>query len=150
MGSGELLPRRVRRLGREGDYSAEAKKYMDLHINSPIRLYGTVKHRDKCAFLAYFPYFEKKSTLMRFPCCLRLCTPPKKNFWMAGSIFIKLSMYIMAPDPISTTYFVDPSHQVVSVCVSLLPLPGNGSVKIPLSLLGNDSVKTIPRKRIHT
>jgi hypothetical protein len=29
-------------------------------------------------------------------------------------------MYIMAPDPISTAYFINPSYQSVSVCVSLI------------------------------
>jgi hypothetical protein len=31
---------------------------------------------------------------------------------------MKLGMYIMAPEPISTAYFIDPSHQSVSVSVS--------------------------------
>jgi hypothetical protein len=91
---------------------------------------------------------------------------------------MKLGMYIMAPEPISTVYFINPSHQSLSVCVSLLLLLGKGSVEcippftarqqlgkhvttatgthnnrivgrvclwaclcIPLSLLGNNSVK---------
>jgi hypothetical protein len=37
----------------------------------------------------------------------------------------------------------------VSVCVSLLSLLGNGSVKIPVPFLGNCSVKTLPQQRIH-
>jgi hypothetical protein len=42
-------------------------------------------------------------------------------------------MCIMAPEPISTAYFINPSHQsVCPVCVS------------PLSLLGIGSVKCIP------
>jgi hypothetical protein len=48
---------------------------------------------------------------------------------------MKLCMYIMAPEPISTTYFINPSH----TCMC-----------IPLSLLGNDSVKTLTRQRTHT
>jgi hypothetical protein len=35
---------------------------------------------------------------------------------------MKLGMYIMTPEPISMTYFINPSHQSVSVCVSLLSL----------------------------
>jgi hypothetical protein len=32
-------------------------------------------------------------------------------------IFMKLGIYIMAPEPILTAYFINPSHQSVSVCV---------------------------------
>jgi hypothetical protein len=39
-------------------------------------------------------------------------------------------MYIMTPDPISRAYIINPS--------------------IPLSLLGNDSVETLQRQRVHT
>jgi hypothetical protein len=31
---------------------------------------------------------------------------------------MKLGMYIMATEPISTGYFINPSHQSVSACVS--------------------------------
>jgi hypothetical protein len=34
---------------------------------------------------------------------------------MPEPIFMKLSMYIIAPEPISTVYFINPSHQ--SVCL---------------------------------
>jgi hypothetical protein len=37
---------------------------------------------------------------------------------MAEPIFMKLGTYIMAAEPISTVYFINPSHQSVSVCVS--------------------------------
>jgi hypothetical protein len=30
---------------------------------------------------------------------------------MPEPIFMKLGMYIMTPEPISTAYFIDPSHQ---------------------------------------
>jgi hypothetical protein len=50
---------------------------------------------------------------------------------MPEPIFMKLGMYIMALEPISTTYFINPSHQSVSV------------ICIPLSLLGNGSVKNV-------
>jgi hypothetical protein len=36
---------------------------------------------------------------------------------MAESIFMKLGMYIMAPVPISTAYFINPSHQFVCLYV---------------------------------
>jgi hypothetical protein len=36
---------------------------------------------------------------------------------MPEPIVMKLGMYIMAPEPISMAYFINPSHQSVSVCV---------------------------------
>jgi hypothetical protein len=44
---------------------------------------------------------------------------------------MKLGMYIMATGPISTAYFINPPPQsiCVPVCISLLSLQGNGSVK---------------------
>jgi hypothetical protein len=53
---------------------------------------------------------------------------------MPEPIFMKLGMYIMAPEPISTVYFINPSHQSVCTC-------------IPQLLLGNGSVKTLRPKR---
>jgi hypothetical protein len=47
---------------------------------------------------------------------------------MPEPIFMKLGMYIVAPEPITTAYSINPSHQ--SVCLYVYPLPvlGNGSV----------------------
>jgi hypothetical protein len=50
---------------------------------------------------------------------------------------MKIGMYITAPDPISTVYFINPSH--MSVCMSVYP---------PI-LLDNSLVKTLPRRRIN-
>jgi hypothetical protein len=57
---------------------------------------------------------------------------------MPEPIFMKLGMYIMVPESISTEYFVNPSHQ--TVCLYVYPLP----------LLGNGSVKMLAGQRIHT
>jgi hypothetical protein len=38
---------------------------------------------------------------------------------MLEPIFINLGMYIMAPKPISTAYFINPSHQ--SMCLYVYP-----------------------------
>jgi hypothetical protein len=62
-----------------------------------------------------------------------LCIPPI-NFIMPELIFMKLGMHIMAPEPISTAHFMNPSYQSVPMCV----------------LLGNGSVKTLPPQRIHS
>jgi hypothetical protein len=37
---------------------------------------------------------------------------------MPEPIFNKLGMNIMVPEPISVAYFINPSHQSVSICVS--------------------------------
>jgi hypothetical protein len=72
---------------------------------------------------------------MRSPCCL--CVSPI-NFWMPEPIFMKLHMYIMAPEPIWTAYFVNLSQQ--SVCLYVYPPP---------VLLGNGLVNMFPQQRIH-
>jgi hypothetical protein len=51
---------------------------------------------------------------------------------------MKPGMYIMAPEPISTAYLIDPSLQSVCLHVYLLSLQGNGSVN------------TFLPRRIHT
>jgi hypothetical protein len=54
-------------------------------------------------------------------------------------------MYIMAPEHISTAYFINPSHQSVSVCVSLLSFLGKCSVKCILSFLARQRIgKHVP------
>jgi hypothetical protein len=47
------------------------------------------------------------------------CITPIK-FLMPEPIFMKLGICIMAPEPISTVYVINPSHQ--SVCLNLYPL----------------------------
>jgi hypothetical protein len=78
---------------------------------------------------------------MRSRCCPCVCvcvyvSVPPHQLSNAEPIFTKLGMYVMAPEPISVEYFLNPSQQ--SVCVFLL------------SLLSNGSVKTLPRQRIYT
>jgi hypothetical protein len=55
-------------------------------------------------FLDYFPYFEKKKyahVVTMLSVCL--CNPlPTINFWMAEQVFMKIAMYVMAPESIST------------------------------------------------
>jgi hypothetical protein len=51
---------------------------------------------------------------------------------------MKLGTYIIAPEPISTTYLINPSHQ--SVCLYVYP---------SISLVGNRSVDKLPWQRIH-
>jgi hypothetical protein len=70
--------------------------------------------------------------------------PPSINVWMAL-------------EPVLTAYIINPSHQSVSVCVSLLALLDKGSVKTATNICNNRttvrsvstyrSIKTFPRKR---
>jgi hypothetical protein len=46
-------------------------------------------------------------------------TPSYPSFWMADPVFIKPFMFNMASEPISTAYYITPSHQYVSACVLL-------------------------------
>jgi hypothetical protein len=55
---------------------------------------------------------------------------------------MKLGMHITAPSPISTAYFINPSHQ--SMCLALLSLLGNSSIK---SYHDNVSSGKVIRKR---
>jgi hypothetical protein len=51
-------------------------------------------------------------------CCLCVCVPPT-DFRMAERVFMKLGIYIMAPELILTVCFINPSHQ--SVCLYVCP-----------------------------
>jgi hypothetical protein len=64
--------------------------------------------------------------------------PPPLTFWMLEPVFVKLGMYIMAPEPISTVYFINPSHQSVSPYV------------YPSFLARQRLYETLPRHLTHT
>jgi hypothetical protein len=64
---------------------------------------------------------------------------------MPEPVFMKLGMYVMTPEPNSTAYFINPSHQSVSVSVSFLSLLGKGSVKcIPTFIARQRLGKDVP------
>jgi hypothetical protein len=46
---------------------------------------------------------------------------------MPETVFMKLGMFIMTAEPISTSHFINPSHQSMCLCI-LLTLQGNGAV----------------------
>jgi hypothetical protein len=53
---------------------------------------------------------------MRCPCSLYVCTTPPfqlLNAWT--NLYMKLGMHVMAPESISTAYFLNPSHESVYV-----------------------------------
>jgi hypothetical protein len=41
---------------------------------------------------------------------------------MPELIFVKFGMYIIAPEPYSTAYFIKPAHQSVCMCILLFSL----------------------------
>jgi hypothetical protein len=59
------------------------------------------------------------------------------NFRMAQPVSMKLGMYSMAPESVSTAHFINPSHQSVYLYA------------YPLSLLGNSSIKSLSRQQIY-
>jgi hypothetical protein len=77
-------------------------------------------------------FWKKGSWIVRSPCCLCVCI----NFWVPEPICMKLGMYPMAPEPISTACFITPYHEYMCLYVSVSRL----------SLLGNGSVITFPRQ----
>jgi hypothetical protein len=105
-------------------------------------------------FLVYFPYFEKK--IKAGLCYIRadcVCEyrPPPIIFWKPEPIFIRPAINIMVAEPVSTAYFISPSHQSVCLCVFLLSLLGNGSVNcishfIARQRLGNHVRATMNRR----
>jgi hypothetical protein len=54
---------------------------------------------------------------MRSEFCLCDCVSPHISFRIALSIFMKLGMYIMEPEPISTACLVNPPYQCVCLYV---------------------------------
>jgi hypothetical protein len=97
--------------------------------------------------VAYVSCFEKMKVGLCDLHAVCLCSPPPSTFeWLNQSSW-NLACTVMAPVPILTSYFINPSRQFVSV--SLQSLLSNGWVEIPLTLVGNGSVRTLPRQRIH-
>jgi hypothetical protein len=85
--------------------------------------------------LSYLTCFPKVRLCDFHPICLWI--PPPINFWISEPVFMKLGLYVMATEPVSTSYFINPSNQSLSIYVSLYPVLDNGSVN------------TFPRQRIH-
>jgi hypothetical protein len=50
-------------------------------------------------------------------CLLSVYPLPLISVWMPELIFMKLGMYIMAPEPVSNAYSINPSHQSVRLYV---------------------------------
>jgi hypothetical protein len=68
----------------------------------------TYLYRLSLSILIAFNLLSKnKSRLMRPPWCLYI---HPINFWVPEPIFMKLGIYIMAPEPISMAYFINSYH----------------------------------------
>jgi hypothetical protein len=87
---------------------SEAPSPCVLSLISETKIY-TYKTTGKIILLVYFP----KVCLCDLLSVCR-CSPLIK-FWTPQPILMKAAMYIMAPEPISTAYYINPSHQ--SVCL---------------------------------
>jgi hypothetical protein len=84
------------------------------------------------------------SILMRSRCCL--CVGISVPYQVSNA-FMKPRMYIMASEPTSTAYFINASHQSLSVGASYrCKVTARLSVSL-LSVLRNDSVNTFPRQQ---
>jgi hypothetical protein len=84
---------------------------------------------------------KNKNKHTRSPCCLSLCLYlclPPNNILVPEPIYMKFDIYVMLLEPISTAYFINPSHQ--SVCLCVYPR---------LSPLGNGSVNAFPWRSVH-
>jgi hypothetical protein len=92
------------------------------------------QHGDLISLLSLFG--KHKIRLIWSPRCLCVCVCVcvcvSMNVWTN----IYEILYVMAPEPISTAYFINPSHQFVCLHVYPPSLLDNGSVKVPVSLLG--------------
>jgi hypothetical protein len=94
-----------------------------------------------CPFVAYWP----QVTLCDFQLVsVFLWVPSPVNFWRPEPILTKLGMYIMAAEPISTAYRINPSH--LSACLYMCPFyhcQATALLSLSLdSVLGNGSVNT--------
>jgi hypothetical protein len=85
--------------------------------------------REACIFVSfssllllpttYFPYFEKIKVGLCDHLAVCVSVYPPTNFWMAEPIFMKLGIHIMTPEPLSPTYFINPSNQSLYVCICI-------------------------------
>jgi hypothetical protein len=62
-------------------------------------------------------FWKNKSGFKRRPSCLCVCVSPTISFLMPEPIFMKLGMYIMALEPSSMAYYINPFHQSASMYV---------------------------------
>jgi hypothetical protein len=97
-------------LGRRKNVRRCDRSYMGILLIPPPKNSHTLLPR---------PFFLSYSLFWKIKVCLpnqrAVCVSvyPPFNFWMAEPPFMKLAMYNMTYEPISTTYYINPSHQYV-------------------------------------
>jgi hypothetical protein len=70
------------------------------------------------------------------------------NCSMPEPILMKLGMHIMAPGPISTTYFINSSHQTVSVYPPVVARQSL-SKHVPAATNTRNNIKTVGRVSVY-
>jgi hypothetical protein len=124
-GPSGLLPEGVWGVKLESDHSlpisAEVKNTWIYTSTPPIYLHSIVLNElSTGTILPYLDWFQSTFLIKKIKVGLCdhhavcLCTHPI-NFWMLEPVFMKLGMYILAPESISTAYLINPSHQ--SLCL---------------------------------
>jgi hypothetical protein len=120
----------------------EASVFFNI-VSKPLTfwIFLTVRRHDKSGFIITAIFILIVFSLLSL--CWRRKKYAYENTMLSVNpspepVFMKLGMYVMAPEPISTAYVINPSQQSVCLYVYLL------------SLLGNDSVGMLTRQQIHT
>lgn len=131
--------------------------YVDTNVGKILVSIRPVRYKKLWPSSSPFPQSEDKDTVsrnvhlitnflyfgrsMQSPCrvCARVYVRqcPSVNFSITEPVFMKRGMCIMATEPISMEHFINPFHQFVSLCV-------------PLSVLGNGQVKSLPLEGLQT
>jgi hypothetical protein len=88
--------------------------YLYISLSAPMCATCLI-HLILCDLLVFLVHFPKVGL-----CDLLLVCVSPLNFVMAQAVFMKLDMYIMAPEPISSACFINHSHQSLSVCVCVV------------------------------
>jgi hypothetical protein len=115
-----------------GSSCLTSKESIDLMAKRKHQFPLEIEHRSPnpyCHFISIFSLILKKiKEGLWYHHAVCVCDSPLINWRTPEPIFTKLGMYIMAPEPISMAYLINPSHQCVYMCISL-SLLDNGLVK---------------------
>jgi hypothetical protein len=91
------------------------------NVNRIVLKWACGARRVKDSSALFLAYFTKVGLCGHRAFCVSVY--PHINFWMPEPIFMKLGMYIMAPEPILAAYFINPSYQFsLWVCIHIYPL----------------------------
>jgi hypothetical protein len=101
-----------------------SRNVSNLFVREPhyIRSRGRLRNRRRIISVLFL-FWKNKSRLMRSPSCLCIPLPHPIIFWMREPTFMKLGMYIMAPEPISVAYFINPISLCICTCIPPIVIP---------------------------